>query len=156
MAELEEHLMTCSSCQTEWQKLSALDQLFRSAPMVATPRHLHARVTARISRREDARRAIVGGLALAMGAVTLAMLTLVPIALGLLGNLGVAQTLLFGGVETITQVLSLVDTVSQVVFVLLDQFAFQFVLLSLGSFVIAIALNGLWIAAMRRLQVVSR
>ena len=122
ITELEEHLMTCSVCQAEWQRVSALDQLFRSTPMMTAPPYLHARVRARINRREEARRAIVGGLALALGAMVLAMLTLVPIALGVLGNLGVAQALLVGGVETVTQLLGLVDALSRVLFVLLDQF----------------------------------
>jgi hypothetical protein len=107
---------------------------------------------ARIHRREQARRAIVGGLTLALGATVVALLTLVPIALGLLGNLGVAPALLIGGVETVTQLLTLVDGLGRVLLVLLDQFAVPLAVLASGSLLLAAALNGLWIGTMRKLR----
>jgi len=151
--ELEEHLSACSMCRAEWQKMQAMDRLFKSAPMMSAPRHLHTRVMARINRRDQARRAIVGGLALALGATAVALLTLVPIALGLLENLGIAPALLIGGVETFTQLVTLADGLSRTLFILLDQFAVPLAVVGSGSLLLAIALNGLWIAAMRRLRV---
>lgn len=154
--ELEEHLFTCSACQARWEKMCALDQLFRSAPMVSAPSRLHARVRARIDRREQARRAIAGGLALAIGTAALALLTLVPIGFTLLENAGAAPALLIGGVETITQLMNLIDPVTRMPLVLLDRFAASLVIVGLGSLAIAVALNGLWIATMRRLRPVGR
>jgi anti-sigma factor RsiW len=152
ITELEEHLARCSTCRAEWQKIYAVDQLLRSAPLRSAPSHLHAQVLARIDRREQARRAIVGSLALALGVTTVALLTLVPIALGLLENLGVAPALLIGGVETVTQFLNLVAVLSRALFVLVDQFAVPLSILVLCSLTIALVLNGLWIAIMRRLR----
>lgn len=152
LVELEEHLVTCSACQAEWQSLCAVDQLLRSAPSRLAPIHLHAQIMARIDRREEARRAVVGGLALALGATAVALLTLIPTALRLLENLGVAPTLLIGGVGTVAQLLTLVDALSRTALVLLDQFSMPLMVLGLGSLVAALALNGLWIATMRKLS----
>jgi hypothetical protein len=109
---------------------------------------------ARINRREQARRAIGGSLALTLGAATLAVLTLLPLALGLLKSWGIAPALFVGGVETITQLLVLVDAMSRMLIVLLDQFARPLLILGLSSLAIALGLNTLWIATMRRLSIV--
>lgn len=151
--ELEDHLAGCAECRTEWRKLAAVDQLFKSAPMVSAPVHLQAQITARINRRDQARRAIVGGLALALGAATLTMLTLVPAGIRLLENVGVAPALLIGGAETAQQLLVVADGLSRTLLALLDQFARPVMALSLVSLAIALALNGVWVAAMRRLRV---
>ena len=153
VAHLEDHLAVCSACRVEWQKMQVLDRLFRSVPMSQAPLGLRAQVIARIDRREQARRAIVGGLTLVLGTTTLALLLLAPFALGLLNNLGIAPALLVGGVETVTQLLVLVDALGRLLFVLLDQFALPLTVLSLGSLLVALALNGLWIRTVRKLGV---
>jgi anti-sigma factor RsiW len=156
IARLEGHLETCSACQVDWQKVQALDQLFRSVPMRQAPLGLPARVMARIERRDQARRAIVGGLTLVLGTATLALLLLAPFALDLVNNLGVAPALLVGGLETLTQFLVLADALGRLLFVLMDQFALPLAVLSLGSLAVALALNGLWIRTVRRLSVAHR
>lgn len=153
VARLEDHLVTCSACRVEWQKMQALDGLFRSVPMRRAPLVLRAQVMARIDRREQARRAIVGGLTLALGTATLTLLLLAPFALGLLNNLGIAPALLVGGVGTFTQLLVLVDAAGRLLFVLLDRFAQPLAALSLSSLLVALALNGLWIRTVRKLSV---
>lgn len=153
VAELEDHLATCSTCHVEWQGMNALDQLFRSAPTKPAPCHLQAQIMARIDRREQARRAVVGGLALALGATAVALLTLAPLAVGLLESLGIAPTLLIGGVGTAAQCLALLDALSRTLLVLLDQLAVLIAVLGFGSLVMALALNGLWILTVRRLRV---
>jgi len=150
---LEEHLAVCGTCQAEWQRVSVVDQLFKSAPSRSAPAHLHAQVMTRIHRRDQARRAIVGGLALALGATAVALLVFVPVALEVLKNVGIAPALLVGGMETVTQLLVLLNALSRTLFVLLDQFAGPLAILSLGSLLTALALNGLWILTMRRLRV---
>jgi anti-sigma factor RsiW len=153
VAHLEEHLATCSACRVEWQRMQALDGLFRSVPMRQAPLGLRAQVMTRIDRREQARRAIIGGLALALGTTTLAVLMLTPFALGLLNNLGVAPALLVGGAQTVAQLLVLVDALGRLMFALLDRFAQPLAILSLGSLLVALALNGLWIRTVRKLGV---
>lgn len=153
IAELEDHLTTCGTCQTEWQGMVALDQLFMSASMQSAPADLQRRVMVRIERREQARRAIAGGLALALGTTTVALLTLFPFALQLLQQVGIVPALLVGGVDTATQLLSLVDAATRMLFILLDQLAGPLVVLGSGSLLLALALNGLWIATVRRLRV---
>lgn len=156
VAELEEHLSACSSCRSEWQRADALDQLFRSAPSQSAPANLRARVMARIDRREQARRAIVGGLALALGSTAVVLLALVPVGLSLLGNLGIGPALLVGGVGTITQLLALANSLARTLIVLLDQLSRPLLFLGLGSLILALMLNGLWIATVRRLRTARR
>jgi anti-sigma factor RsiW len=151
---LEEHLAACSACRTEWQKMRAVDRLFKTVPVSQAPVGLHASVMARIDRREQARRAIMGGLTLVLGTTTLGLLLVAPFALGLLNNLGVAPALLVGGLETVTQLLVLVDALGRLLLALLDQFALPLAILGLGSLLVALALNGLWIRMVRRLRVV--
>jgi predicted anti-sigma-YlaC factor YlaD len=153
VARLEDHLAMCSACQDEWQRVQALDRLFRSVPLCEPPLGLRARVMARIERREQAHRAIMGGLTLVLGTATLALLLLSPFALDLLNNLGIAPALLVGGLETATQFLVLVDALGRMVLVLVDQFALPLAVVSLGSLAVALALNGLWIRTVRRLRV---
>jgi anti-sigma factor RsiW len=153
-ARLEDHLVTCGACQIEWQKMQAVDQLFRSVPVSQVPLGLCAQVMARIDRREQARRAIFGGLTLVLGTATVALLLMAPFALGLLNNLGIAPALLAGGVGTFNQLVALVHAVGRMAFALLDRFALPFAVVSLGSLLVALALNGLWIRTVRRLTVV--
>lgn len=156
MLRLQDHLASCSACQARWQQMKALDLLFRSAPMSTAPPHLHVRVTSRIERQEQARRAIAGGLALAVGTTALAVLVLIPLVVTVVDNLAVAAILLTGGLETITQLLALLDAVSRTALILLNQFSVPFAVLSATSLLVALALNGLWIATMRRLQAAHR
>lgn len=148
---LEHHLASCTACRVEWERMEALDQLFRSAAMEEAPSRLHIRVTSRIQRREQARRAVIGGFTLMAGAATLALLLVLPLALGLLGNLGIGPALIRGGLETFTQLLALFDALSRTFFVLLDQFALPLAILSAGCLLIAAVLNGIWIVLVRKL-----
>lgn len=154
MSRLRDHMASCGTCRAEWHKMEALDQLFRSAPVWDAPPYLHMRVMSRIGRRERARRAIVGGVALVIGTATLALLVLVPFALGLLDNLGIGPAMVMGGLETITQLVLLFDVLSRTLLILLDQFAVPLALLGAVSLLMALMLNGLWIVTIRRLHVV--
>jgi len=153
IARLEDHLATCSACGVEWHRLQALDRLFTSVPMHQAPIGLRTQVMVRIDRREQARRVVIGGLALLLGTATVALLLLTPFALGLLNNLDVVPALIVGGTETAAQLLLLVDAVGRMLFVLLDRFAQPLTVLSLGSLLVALALNGLLIRTVRRLGV---
>jgi predicted anti-sigma-YlaC factor YlaD len=152
VALLEEHLAGCPACQAEWHKLQALDHLLASAPMVPAPVRLRVLVSARLSRREQARRAIVGGTALALGTIALALLALAPIFLGLLDATGIAPALVSGGPQTIAQLRALLGTMGRTLLVVAEQFAIPLALLSLFSLASAVALNRLWMGAVRRLR----
>jgi anti-sigma factor RsiW len=150
---LERHLESCDACRLEWQKMRALDNLFRSATVRPAPPHVRARVVHRIERRGQARRAVVGGITLALGTSALAVLMIIPIVWSLFGSLGAAPALLAGAGETVAQLLILFTGVTRVLVALLDRFALPFAALALGSLFAALVLNGLWIATLRRLRV---
>lgn len=146
----EDHLATCGACRAEWRRLRALDRLLTSAPMMRAPVRLRVQVMARLNRRERARRAIIGSTALALGTVALALLVLAPVLLGLLDVMGLAPALVSGGPETAAQLLAFLGALGRVLLVLAQQFAVPLAFLSLCSLVMALALNGLWISAVRR------
>lgn len=152
-SRLQDHLASCSACRKEWQRMQALDKLFRSAPMREAPSGLHVSVTSRIERRKQVQRAVIGGLVLSAGTATLALLVFVPFALGLWSNAGIAPTLLTGGLDTFTQLLTLFDALSRTLFVLLDQFTVPLTVLGAGGLLVTMMLNGLWIALVRKLTV---
>jgi len=152
IAFLEDHLAACGACQTEWCRLQALDHLLASAPMARAPARLCVQVMARLNRREQARRAIIGGTALALGTVALALLALAPVLLGLLDATGIAPSLISGGPETLVQLLALLRTLGHTLLVLAEKFVIPLTSLGLCSLVIAAVLNGLWIGAVRRLR----
>ena len=156
VARLEDHLATCSACAVEWQRLQALDRLFASVPMNQAPIGLRAQVMARIDRREQARRVVIGSLALVLGTATVALLLLTPFVFGLLNHLDVVPALIVGGAETAAQLLRLIDAVGRMLFALLDRFAQPLTVLGLGSLLVALALNGLLIGTVRRLGVTHR
>jgi hypothetical protein len=109
-------------------------------------------VLARLSRREQARRAIIGGTALALGTVALALLALAPILLGLLDATGIAPALVSGGPQTVAQLRALLGTAGRTLLVMAENFAIPLALLSLFSLAVALALNRLWIGAVRRVH----
>ena len=153
-ALLEDHLVACSACQAEWHSLQALDRVLASAPTVRAPARLRVQVMARLSRREQARRVIIGGIALALGTVALALLAVAPVLFGLLDATGIAPALISGGPETIVQLLAFLGAAGRALLVLADKFAVPLAFLGLCSLVTALALNGLWVGTVRRLHAV--
>ena len=152
---LEAHLSTCYTCQVEWGGLQALDSLLLAAPMVHPPVRMRVQVMARLGRRDQARRAIVGGTALALGTVALALLALAPALLGLMNATGIAPALISGGPETVAQLLFFFRTMGRTLLVLMDRLVIPLVSLGMCSLVIALALNSLWMGAARRRYVKS-
>ena len=149
---LEGHLARCSACRAEWHRLQALDRLLASAPKMHAPVRLRVQVMDRIHRREQARRAIIGGTALALGTVALSLLLLAPACLGLLNATGIAPALVSGGPETAVQLLATLGATGRAVLVLIEKFATPLALLSLCGLVTTLALNGLWVSAVRRVR----
>jgi predicted anti-sigma-YlaC factor YlaD len=152
---LDAHLSTCYTCQVEWDGLQALDSLLTAAPTVHPPVRLRVQVMARLERRDRARRAIVGGTALALGTVALALLALAPALLNLMNAAGIAPALISGGPATVAQLLVFSRTMGRTMLVLLERFVVPLVSLGMCSLVMALALNSLWMGAVRRLYVKS-
>jgi anti-sigma factor RsiW len=152
---LEEHMAGCSACQVEWHSLQALDNLFASVPMARPPVRVRVQVMARVSRRDQARRAIVGGMTLTLGTVALALLAIAPVALNLLNVTGIAPALINGGPQTVVQLSTFASTMGRALWVLIEQFALPLASLGMCSLVAALILNSLWIGAMRRLRIKS-
>jgi anti-sigma factor RsiW len=153
VALLEDHLAVCSACQAEWQSFQALDHLFASAPMVQAPVRMRVQVMARLERGAQARRAILGGTALTLGTVALALLALAPVLLGLLDATGILPALVSGGPETVARLLAFLGTIGRASLVLLDTAAIPLAFLGLCGLAMVLALNSLWIGAVRRLRV---
>lgn len=154
VALLEDHVSTCSACQAEWHSLQELDLLLASAPMAQAPVRVRVQVMARLARGEQARRTIIGGTALTLGTVALALLALAPTLLGLLGATGIVPALVSGGPETVVQLLAFLGTMSRTLLVLLETVAAPAVFLSLCGLAMVLVLNGVWIGAVRRLRAV--
>lgn len=150
---LARHVSACETCRAEWEKLQALDQLFRAAPMVEPPVRLRVHVMARLERRHKARQTILGFTTLSLGTVTLALLLIAPLLLGLLNATGLAPALFQAGPLIIRQTLTFASAMGRACLVVLESLAIPLaVILSLGL-VVAATLNGLWIGALRRMQV---
>ncbi|RLC98246.1 MAG: hypothetical protein DRI77_05440 [Chloroflexi bacterium] len=154
IALLDEHVAACDACQAEWRKLQSLDALFAAAPVMPAPLRVRVQVMTRLARRDQARRALVGGTALGLGTVALALLALAPLLLGLLGATGVLPALISGGPETIVQILAFLETASHALLVLAEKFIVPLAFTGLCSLTVAFTLNGLWLGAMRRLRAV--
>jgi len=152
IALLEQHLAGCSACRAEWRGQRALHRLLTTAPMVRAPVRLRVHVMARLERRERARRAIIGGTALALGTVALALLALAPAVIGLLNATGIAPALISGGPETVAQLLTFLGAMSRATLVLVEKFAIPLAFLGLCNLAVALALDSLWIGAVRRLR----
>jgi predicted anti-sigma-YlaC factor YlaD len=151
-ALLDKHLAGCQACQTQWQKLQALDGLLSTAPMVQSPVRVRVQVMARLERRDKARRAIIGGTTLALGSVALAILLMAPALIGLLEVTGVAPALIRGGPTTLLHLLGAGETLGRTYIGLIGSLAIPLAVLGVCGVASALALNGLWFGAMRRLR----
>jgi anti-sigma factor RsiW len=149
---LEGHLAECGTCQTAWQKLQALDRLLASAPMAQAPVRVRVQVMTRLSRRDQARRAIVGGTALTLGTVALALVVLAPALLSLLDRIGIAPALISGGPATVAGLLASWGAMERTLIIMLEKLALPLAFVSLCGLAMALTLNGLWIGAVRRLR----
>jgi anti-sigma factor RsiW len=149
---LQEHLATCEACQEEWQRLQAVDRLLASVPMVQAPVRVRVRVMTRLSRRDQARRAFIGGAALALGTVALALIILAPVALGLLDSIGIAPALASGGPATMAHLLTAWGAIGRTLLVLAGQFAVPLILIGICGLFALLALNSICIKTIRRLR----
>jgi anti-sigma factor RsiW len=84
--QLEEHLAGCVACQANWATLSAVDRLFKAAPVAAPRAGFSGRFNARLARRRSRPRLVWGAVALGTGAVA-ASAVVVPLGLALIWSL---------------------------------------------------------------------
>ena len=80
---LHTHLASCPPCQTQWEAMTFVSQVFRAAPMVAPTPGFAERFQARLAYREEQRRTLMIWLLLSIGAFALLALTL-PSLIGVL------------------------------------------------------------------------
>ncbi len=151
-AVLDEHLSRCTMCQVQWQRLQRLHRGLASAPMLKAPVRLRVNVMTHLSRQDRTRRAVAGGLVLALGTVALALIAIVPAILGLLNTTGIAPALLSGGPVTVAHVLDAWEAVSRTLVLVCKNAAVPLVFLGLCGLLTVLALNGLWIGMLRRLR----
>jgi predicted anti-sigma-YlaC factor YlaD len=149
---LDEHLTTCDRCLAEWRALASLDRLMGTAQLMPAPPRLRIDVMARVVRRDQARRALVGGTTLALGTLALILLLLAPMIPAVLNATDVFPVLAGGGPETITRLLALLSTTGRTMLVLVESFAVPLAFLGLCGLLGALMLNGLCIRAVRRLR----
>ena len=80
---LHTHLASCPPCQTQWEAMTFVSQVFRAAPMIAPAPGFVERFQAKLAYREEQRRRGMVWLLLSMGAFALLALTL-PSLIGVL------------------------------------------------------------------------
>jgi anti-sigma factor RsiW len=152
IALLEDHMAQCKACQAEWQRLQALDRLFSSASMAPAPVRVRVQVMTRLERRDQARRAIIGGTTLTLGTVALILLLAAPALFGLLNAAGIAPALVYGGPQTLAHLLGAGEAMGDTLFTLADRLVVPLAVAGLCGLVTALTLNGLWIGVIRRLR----
>lgn len=146
------HLASCRSCRREWEALSSVDHFLNAVSVVAAPSDLRAMVLARLERTRRVRQALIGGTALSLGALVLALLTFSPIVAWLIGAGSLLPMWRAGGPQALGQVVSLLGTAARTGAVLLRAFALPLVGVAAVAVVFAAVLNGLWLGALHRLQ----
>ena len=77
-AALEDHLARCTDCRAEWDRLQAVEQLLREAPITPPSAGFTGRVLARLDRRRRIWQAALGGLALTAGMAAITFLRVAP------------------------------------------------------------------------------
>lgn len=158
--QLEAHLAGCRACQARWNALSAVDRLFKAAPMAAPRPGFSGRFTARLAQRRSRPRLVWGAVALGAGAVGASALV-VPLSLAVIGSLlRAAQqpaTLLALSAGAAAAA-SFADTVFEALFIagraLLE--AAMANPLAWAAAALALAGTGAWVVALRRLTLEGR
>lgn len=84
--QLEAHLASCQDCLTRWNALSAVDRLFKAAPLAAPRAGFSGRYKARAAQRRSRPRLVWGAVALGLGAVG-ATGVVVPVGVALIWSL---------------------------------------------------------------------
>jgi len=152
--KLNAHLEECDTCQAAWERMRAVDQLFRGAAMVEAPVRLRVDVMERLGGETRRRNLVWGGIGLALGSGVVTALLILPVLLGVLNASGVASTLVSGGPETAAQLLTVARSAGRVAWTLLETFGLPLVAAGFCTMVMALVINGIWLGTLHRLRVV--
>ena len=152
IARLEAHLAECETCQQAWQAMQSVDSLLSDAAqtMVSPPVRMRVQVMARLSRRDRARRALLGGTTLTIGGVALALVSLSPVLMYAFQLIGLAPAIITGGPETLRQLITHWSTSVQTLLIVGRNLALPLALAGLCTLVVAVVANGVWIGSLRR------
>lgn len=82
---LDRHLAHCATCQSEWTAMQQVSDLFKQTPPVGPRLGFATRVERQLADRSRNRRRIFGGIAVATGSLSLAMMTVASLAVIILG-----------------------------------------------------------------------
>jgi len=149
-AALRAHLLTCSSCRVEWDGMQTLDTLFRQGALAPAPGTLHVSVMAHIRRRDQTRRAIAGGLILALGSAAIGVLVLPSLMLSALNDWAFLPVLVAGGPETVILGLNYLISLAHTVLVVLGIFATPIGLVAAVCLAAGLVLNCVLVGVLRR------
>ena len=150
---LDEHLATCVCCRDEWEELQALDMLFAEPLVIPAPVQFKGMVMERIRRREQAKRAVTGGIVLMLGVVAIVGLLLAPLLVHTLNIQGVLPVLLAGGPTTASHVINYLESLGRAAVVLVEQLAGPLCTIAAAFLTAALVLNCALIGVLRRVYV---
>lgn len=153
--QLEAHLAGCQQCQARWNALSAVDRLFKAAPMAAPRAGFSGRFKARVAQRRSKPRLVWGAVALGLGAVGVSAVV-VPLGAALIWSLlrtaqQPATVLALSASAAATA--SFINTVFEALFIAgraLLEAAVANPLAWAGA-ALALALTAVWLVALRKL-----
>ena len=151
-AELEAHLEQCADCREEWVQLQALEQLLRASPAAHPPVGFAGRIMARVDRRRRYRRALLGGLGLAAGALVAASLVFLPLLWSLPGApVDLPPLVRTWGMLT-ARLVDVAGTVLNSLWLTASALALPVAAVSLCALATALVASPLWLALVRRLR----
>lgn len=82
---LDQHLATCSACQSEWEAMQQVSALFEATPMIGPPLGFAIRVERRLEEKTKKQRQVFGGLALFTSSLSLAGMTVAAVLVLVMG-----------------------------------------------------------------------
>lgn len=153
--QLEAHLATCQQCLARWNALSAVDRLFKAAPMAAPRAGFSGRFKARVAQRRSKPRLVWGAVALGLGAVGVSAVV-VPVGVALIWSLlrtaqQPATVLALSASAAATA--SFINTVFEALFIAGRALVEAAVAnpLAWAAAALALALTGVWLVVLRKL-----
>lgn len=78
---LDRHLVTCASCQAEWEAMQEMSTMFEREPMVGPPLGFAVRVGRSLEAQDQKRRRAFGGVAVMTGALPLVGITVAAVTI---------------------------------------------------------------------------
>ena len=149
---LEDHLARCPTCWLEWQRLQALEQVLRAAPLVPAPLGFTGRTLARLDRRRRVGRLALGGLALTAGMTAVVAMSVAPTLRDLPVMAGSLLTLSRAGAVLAVSLLDVARSVLDSLWLSLGALVLPTASLALCGLCMAMLAGLLWLTLVRRLR----